>query len=367
MGRILRPMKRTRSLGALAALSAFVLSVSSCGDSSGPNAGAVSIVANSSTNLSAAPGAQVSELPSVIVRDQSGQPLAGARVTFTVETGGGVVTGGNATTDASGIATVGSWTLGTTSGSNTLVARTGSLPGVTFTASGANPCAATATHVLGTTTEGALSPQDCRLSDGTFVDFYSVTLPAAGTYIFNQTSATFDTFIAVLTAGGGLIGVNDDVGTDTTKSALKIIVPAGNFVVAANSFNANVMGNYTLASAATSAEVTACEDVYVVRGITTAQSLQPSDCALNGVFGDEYIIVLVAGQPVTVSMTSTDIDSYLEIHSGTSNAILASNDDASATTKNASVTFTPSTTDFYVITARTQAAGQTGAYSLTIQ
>src|SRR3954453_4440881 len=152
-------MKRTRSLGALAALSAVVVLVSSCGDSSGPGSGAVSISANSATNLPAAPGSQVAELPSVIVRDKGGQPLSGARVTFSVETGGGTVTGGSTTTDASGIATVGSWTLGPSSGSNTLVARTGSLPGVTFTASGADPCAAAMSHVLGTTTEGALTPQ----------------------------------------------------------------------------------------------------------------------------------------------------------------------------------------------------------------
>ena len=40
----------------------------------------------------------------------------GVSVTFAVATGGGSVTGGSATTDATGIATVGSWTLGTTAG-----------------------------------------------------------------------------------------------------------------------------------------------------------------------------------------------------------------------------------------------------------
>src|SRR3954469_14222013 len=185
MGRILRPMKRTRSLGALAALSAVIVLVSSCGDSSGPGSGAVSISANSATNLSAAPGSQVAELPSVIVRDKGGQPLSGARVTFSVETGGGTVTGGSTTTDASGIATVGSWTLGPSSGSNTLSARTGSLPAVTFTADAADPCSILQPHSLGTTTDSQLSPRDCQLSDGRFVDFYTVTLPAAGTYVFN--------------------------------------------------------------------------------------------------------------------------------------------------------------------------------------
>jgi len=360
-------MSRMRRLGALAALIEVAVLASSCGDSSGPGDGAVSISAISSTTIAGAPGGQVAELPSVVVRNQAGQPVAGARVTFAVETGGGAVTGGNATTDASGIATVGSWTLGTTAGTNTLTATTGNLPPVTFTADGSNPCGTTTAHILGTTTSGSLSQQDCQLSDGTFADFYSVNLPTAGTYIFTQTAATFDTFIALLTPGGAVVGINDDLGTDTTRSSLKVIVPAGNFVIAANSFNPNATGNYTISSASSTAEVTACEDVFVLRGITTAQSLAQSDCALNGVFGDEYVIVLFAGQQVTVTMNSAAVDAYLEIHPGSSNAILASNDNADGSTTNAKVTYTPTTTDFYVITARTQAAGSTGAYTLTIQ
>src|SRR5205814_2309452 len=50
----------------------------------------------------------------------------------------GTITGGSQTTNGSGIATVGSWTLSATAGSNTLTATSGSLSGspVTFTAAG---------------------------------------------------------------------------------------------------------------------------------------------------------------------------------------------------------------------------------------
>jgi len=339
----------------------------SCGDSSGPSNGPASIAANSSTSLAGAPGSDVSELPSVVVRNQSGRPVAGARVVFSVETGGGVVTGANATTDAAGIATVGGWTLGSALGNNTMVARTGNLPPVTFTALASDPCGIAPVHVVGSTTNGQLSLQDCELSDGTFADFYSVTVPSAGTYIFTQTAQHFDTFMALLSGGGAVVGLNDDVGSDTTTSSIKAILPAGSFIIAANSYWPGATGTYTIASLASSAHVTGCEDVFVVRGITTAQSLQATDCALNGIFGDEYLIVLNAGQAVTVSMSSAALDSYLEIHAASDLTILASNDDADGTTKNASVVFTPATTDFYVVTARTNTAGATGAYSLTIQ
>src|SRR5205823_1101868 len=62
----------------------------------------------------------------------------GVAVTFAVAPGNGTITGGSQTTNGSGIATVGSWTLSATAGSNTLTATSGSLTGspVTFTATG---------------------------------------------------------------------------------------------------------------------------------------------------------------------------------------------------------------------------------------
>ncbi len=83
-------------------------------------------------------GAAVAVPPSVLVTDQFGNPVAGQPVTFTVASGGGSVTGGSATTSASGIAAVGSWTLGTATGANTLTATSTGLSGspATFNATG---------------------------------------------------------------------------------------------------------------------------------------------------------------------------------------------------------------------------------------
>jgi Big-like domain-containing protein len=71
--------------------------------------------------------------PSVIIADAYGNPIAGVPVTFAVGLGGGSVTGANATTDAKGIATVGSWTLGSV-GTNTLIATAPGALSLTFTA-----------------------------------------------------------------------------------------------------------------------------------------------------------------------------------------------------------------------------------------
>jgi hypothetical protein len=58
--------------------------------------------------------------PAVVVRDAGGTPVAGVGVKFAVASGGGSVTGADATTGADGIAAVGSWTLGGNTGANTL-------------------------------------------------------------------------------------------------------------------------------------------------------------------------------------------------------------------------------------------------------
>src|SRR5688500_13170304 len=71
---------------------------------------ATSIAANSSTALTAVAGTTVAPRPSVLVKDQRGAPMAGANVTFAITGGAGTLTGAVVPTDATGIATVGSWT-----------------------------------------------------------------------------------------------------------------------------------------------------------------------------------------------------------------------------------------------------------------
>ena len=99
---------------------------------------ATQIALNGGDAQSAVAGSAVSTAPSVIVKDANNNPVSGVSVAFAVATGGGSVTGGSATTNASGVATVGGWTLGTKAGTNTLTATSGTLTNlpITFTATG---------------------------------------------------------------------------------------------------------------------------------------------------------------------------------------------------------------------------------------
>ena len=92
---------------------------------------AAAMIALSDADQTATAGTTVAEPPSVRVTDAGGNPVAGVTVTFTPDPVGSV-TGSPVTTDANGVATAGSWTLGTIVGDmaerlQTVTAKAGAL------------------------------------------------------------------------------------------------------------------------------------------------------------------------------------------------------------------------------------------------
>lgn len=105
-----------------------------------PAGAPASVVVSAGDNQTGLVGFAVNVPPAVLVRDAGNTPVPGVQVDLVVTSGGGSVTGGTTTTNAQGIAAVGSWTLGSGPGTNTLTATVAG-PGiagnpVTFTATG---------------------------------------------------------------------------------------------------------------------------------------------------------------------------------------------------------------------------------------
>lgn len=230
-------------------------------------------------------------------------------------------------------------------------------------------------HTLGTNVNGTLTSTDCRSprKPDSYTDFYRVTLPQAGTYLLSESSLTIDTFMLLLNTDGTLIGANDDVAA-STDSRVKAILPAGDYLIGASSFDPNITGSYAMASASTTAGVT-CEVVFAVPGVTTTQSLEAGDCdgpfqrpfgGTDGTRLDTYIVQLAAGKTITVTMTSTAIDSYLEIYGGIPPLRVAFNNN-SGSGQNAQITYTAPVAGPYFVAASSPTVGATGAYTLQIQ
>ena len=332
---------------------------------------AATLARNAGDNQTAAPGGPVSVPPSVIVKDANGNLRSDVTVTFAVVSGGGSVTGATTVTNAAGVATVGSWTLGSAAGANSLSATVAGLPVVLFSATAvSNFCTSRSVHAFGTTTSGTFSSGDCQFSDGSFVDFHSTSVPQAGAYFFRQ-SAAFDTYLLLATPDGTTIGENDDELEPGTNSGIKALLPAGNYLMGPGTFTAGVTGDYTISSATAPTDVANCELVFVVKNITTTQNIVNTDCDLAAagatpIYADGYFIFLSAGTSITINMTSTAVDSFLQL-SRLDGFVVAQNDNVDATTTNSRITFTVTQTNYYAIFARSVPTTAVGAYNLTIQ
>lgn len=97
---------------------------------------ATQLLANAGDLQSAVVGTIIPTAPAVRAVDQFGNSVAGAAITFAVTAGSGLVTGATQLTNATGIATVGGWKLGTLAGANTLAATLGAITPVVFRATG---------------------------------------------------------------------------------------------------------------------------------------------------------------------------------------------------------------------------------------
>lgn len=87
----------------------------------------VSVAVTGPVTQAAVEGRALSTLPAVRLTDPSGAPVAGRQVTFNVTSGGGSTTNASVMSDANGVATMASWTLGSVAGPNAVTATVSGL------------------------------------------------------------------------------------------------------------------------------------------------------------------------------------------------------------------------------------------------
>ncbi len=156
------------------------------------------VAVNSGNNQATPAGSAVSNAISVLVTYQSGVAVVpGTIVTFSVASGGGSVTGGTAITDVNGIATLGTWKLGTTPGANTLSVASGGSQPVIFTATGLPGPAAT---IIITSGNNQSIPAGTAVGTPLSVQVQD----AVGNNVVDGTSVKF----TVITGGGAITGAS---------------------------------------------------------------------------------------------------------------------------------------------------------------
>ncbi|HEU0300428.1 MAG TPA: leishmanolysin-related zinc metalloendopeptidase, partial [Longimicrobium sp.] len=201
---------------------------------------AVAAIAAAGDDQVAAQGTAVAVAPRVLVRDQFQNPVSGVTVQFAATTGGGSVTGATQTTDANGLAVVGSWVMGPAAGINTLVATFPGtvVPAVLFTATAGN---AGTISINGGNNQAAMVGTAVPTAPSVLV------VDGSGNPMAGQT-VTF-----TVTAGGG------SLGSVTATTSASGVASAGSWVLGPtagpNTLTASVAG---LAAAPVSFRGTGC-------------------------------------------------------------------------------------------------------------
>lgn len=239
-------------------------------------------------------GATVAVRPAVKVTDADGNGVNGFGVGFAVASGGGSITGATTNTNATGVATVGSWTLGTTPGVNTMTATAAGLTGspVTFTATGATAVGT----ILSLTTPPSSSAQN-RVAFGTQP---VVQLRDAANGLFAQAGVVVT---AAITAGGGTLGGTTTATTNAsgvatfTNLSIAGTVGARTLTFSAPSYTSIAASVTTTPGAAATIAVEANNNQSAAAGgaLALLPSVKVTDADANGVQGVAVTFAVATG------------------------------------------------------------------------
>ncbi len=291
---------------------------------------ATTIAINAGNSQSATVHTSVAIAPSVKVTDAGTNAVAGVSVTFAVASGGGSITGASATTNSSGIATLGSWTLGTAAGTNTLTATSGGLTNspLTFTATGT----ATAARTL---TKNAGDAQNAPAGQAVAVAPQVLVTDSFG----NPRSGTSVTF--AVASGGGSVNPTSAILTNSSGLATVTSWTLG-----------TIAGANTLT--ATSAGLSGSPATFTATGTTStatklAFTTPPSSAAQSGIpFATQPVVQLQDGNSNPVSQAGVTVTATLLTGTGSVGSATA------ITTASGTATF-----------SGLSIAGSTGSYSLS--
>ena len=267
------------------------------------------------------------------------------------------------------------------SGTYTIIATSfvsGATGAYSLTLDDVTPCAPAVTPITpvsgGTTTvTGSLSTSDCHdLADKSYYDVYSFNA-TAGQQVSIRMDGSFDTFLFLDAPDGAELARDDNGGGGTAAripagSGVARLPQTGTYRIIANAAAPNVTGSYTLSL---TLDASPCPSAPINFGETKSGALAATDCRLpaDSSFIDVYTFSGAAGQPISVAMSSTALDAYLFLLTP-SGSVLAEDDNGAGTTDAripaGSGTITLPSNGVYTIYANSSLAGETGAYTLTL-
>ncbi len=224
-----------------------------------------------------------------------------------------------------------------------------------------DPCAVIRALTYGQAVSGALAANDCRLNDNTATQAFEFTLTTATKVEILMTSTALDAYLFLADASLEVIAEDDDGGGGTNARIMQIL-PAGRYIVVANTYDADSYGAYQLVARAAP---TACVSGRTTQIQTTVPAtLSPSTaCRLNdNSMEDRYDITVTSRYNMVADLTSSAFDAILVVLDAQENIVAQDDDSGAGKNANLEVLLEPGR---YTVLARGY-PNQAGAYRLTL-
>ncbi|MEQ1618053.1 MAG: caspase family protein [Terricaulis sp.] len=223
---------------------------------------------------------------------------------------------------------------------------------------------------IGQTVNAALANGDQQLSSGEFADSFTVSGRRGQTLVIDVASSAFDTYLIVGAPGVEQADNDDNGDRGSTDSRVTItLAQDGEVRIRPTSYRPGETGAYTLSvqeqgAAATQTAIASSGAVRIGQSLSGA--LQNGDgLADAGQLRDVYTLNGRRGQQIEVALQSDAFDPYVAIF-GPDDFNDFNDDDAENGTLNSRLLVTLPADGAYTILATSYAAGQQGAYNLSI-
>ncbi len=286
---------------------------------------------------------------SAVPRDGAGNALTGRPVQWTssAPTVASVSQTGLVTAVAPGTATVSALSEGVTGTSTITVTQ--------------DPCTVIRALTYGQVVSGTLVAEDCKLSDNTATQAYEFTLPVAAKVEIQMTSTALDSYVFLTDATFKVLAEDDDGGGGRNARIIRTL-PAGRYLVIANTYDANTFGAFQLVARAAP---TACTNGRPTQIQTTvpAALATTTACRLNdNSLEDRYDITVTSRYNMAADLTSTGFDPILIVIDDQERIVASDDDSGVGTDASLEVLLEPGR---YTVLARGY-PNQFGAYRLTL-
>ncbi len=190
--------------------------------------------------------------------------------------------------------------------------------------------------------------------DDSYIEDHPINMQAGDILIAAMNSGDFDPYLALRDSGDQIIASDDDSGPDVNAFMAVRATQSGQYTIEASSFEGGETGAYDLGYTLGSVE---WQETLTSR-LSATSARHPGDDSLM----EEHSLEARGGQALLISMTSSELDAYLEVLDSRGE-VIASNDDSGGGTDALLVIYLPDA-GTYTIRANTFAAGEQGGYTL---